>query len=458
MKKNDNKHIDLFKSPFESKVDRVLTPFQEYINSQAASSLLLLLSTVVALLWASIPQFAASYEAFTHLPIGFSVASFTFVKPLHFWVNEFLLSFFFFLVGLEIKREFLVGELRSPQKSLFIIFGAIGGMLIPAAIYLFFNYGTPSQHGWGIPMATDIAFALGILACFRSRLPEGIYTFLAALAIIDDIGAIIVIAIFYTDTLNSGMLLLSFILCAIVALMNYAGVRKFLPYLIVGFIVWVCIALAGIHGTIAGILVAFLVPARPEKGPKQFTSSAKELIEEFEDSSDTTDHILHDADMHKLLERMQVLAEESSTPLQRWESRLERPIALFILPIFALVNAGVTVNFNLLNELLAHPTADGILFGLLIGKPVGVLSFSYASLYFGLGRLPKGVHFYHMLCAAILTGIGFTMSLFITSLTFSAPEDLLFPKAAVLLASLSSAIIGILLLSRIKQTSQSSET
>jgi len=316
-------------------------------------------------------------------------------------------------------------------------------MLVPATIYCLFNLGTQTQLGWGIPMATDTAFALGILSCFKNKLPKGVFTFLAALAIIDDIGAIVVIAVFYTAHLNVGMLCLAFVLLALLILLNYSGFRKPGPYIIIGLLIWAAIEAAGIHGTISGILVAFIIPARPAKGPKQFISRVRTLLNYFEKRKDETVLILGDQKQHAALEEVQEVTQQATTPLQRWESKLELPIALLILPLFALVNAGIPVGFHLIDNVFTHRVSLGIMLGLFLGKPIGVLLFSRIALYCRLGSMPAETNFKQIIGASILTGIGFTMSLFISNLSFSNEHTLLVAKAAILIGSIFSAIVGV---------------
>ena len=431
----------------EKKVSAALTPFQEYINSQATASIFLLICTVTALIWASIPAISHSYTSLVNTSLGFHVAHFLFDKPLQFWVNDILLALFFFFVGLEIKREFLVGELTKPKSALFVVIAAVGGMVVPASIYYLVNTGTVTQFAWGIPMATDTAFALGILSCFRKMIPKGAFTFLAALAIIDDIGAILVIAIFYTKNVDPSLLLIAMFFCGMLFLMNYAGFRKPLPYFLVGILIWTSLEATGIHGTVAGIIVAFLIPARPKKGPKHFIKKTRELLNYFEKRKAINPLVLEDEKQHAVLEKVQEVAKEATTPLQRWESKLELPIALLVLPLFALVNAGITVDINLITDIFKQPVALGIFLGLVFGKPLGVLLFSKIAVTCNWGKLPDNTNFYHILCVSVLTGIGFTMSIFISDLSFSHQAHFLaLSKLSLVISSFVAGIVGIIIL------------
>ena len=441
-KGEDNKHA--YQTSLEHKVKELLTPFHEFINSQVTASIFLFICTVVALIWASIPAISTWYTSFVTVSIGLHISSLMMSRPLRFLVNDGLLTLFFFYIGLEIKREFLIGELTDLKKALFILFSAIGGMLIPASIYFVFNAGTQNQLGWGIPMATDTAFALGILSCFKNRIPRGVFTFLAALAIIDDIGGIIVIAIFYTAHLNIWMLLIASSLAALLILCNYSGFRKPWPYIIVGLLIWLAIEEAGLHGSISGILVAFIIPARPERGPRHFIQRARALLNNFEIRKNKTALILEDKKQHAFLEEVQKVALQATTPLQRWEGKLELPITLFILPLFALVNAGIPINLHLIDSVFTHRVSIGIILGLVIGKPLGVLLFGRIALWLKLGTMPEDTTFKQIAGAAIFTGIGFTMSLFILNLSLYDVNTLLIAKAAILISSVFAGLIGTL--------------
>lgn len=445
----DKKHA--YHSPLEEKIVNVLTPFQEYISNQVTASVLLLISTLLALVFASVPAVSHWYYKFISAPIGLYFSSHVFERSLKFLVNDVLLTLFFFFVGLEIKYEFLVGGLSNRRRAAFVLFAAFGGMLLPALIYFLFNVGTPAQIGWGIPMATDTAFALGILVCFRKKLPKGLFIFLAAIAIVDDIGAIIVVAVFYTPHLDVLMLLFAFICVGVLIVINYAGFRKPYPYLLVGLVMWTFIEAAGIHGTMAGILIAFLIPARPKKGPRQFLKRTKVLLNVFEKQTEKEKRVLEDKKQHAVLEEVQEVAQEATTPLQRWESKLELPVALIVLPLFAFVNIGIPIKWHLLANVFTHPVTLGIFLGLIFGKPLGVLLFSYVALRFRFGLLPENTGFKHLASASMLTGIGFTMSLFIANLSFtSTPDTLIMSKAAILLGSLVAGLAGIACLSFMK--------
>ena len=451
----EDKHA--YHTSIEKRVTAALTPFQEYIKRQATASILLLVCTIAALIWASMPIISPFYHTFINASLGFYISHFEFGESLRFWVNDVLLALFFFFVGLEIKREFLVGELTNRRRALFVLFSALGGMIVPALIYYFINFNSPTQFAWGIPMATDTAFALGILSCFKQKIPKGIFTFLAALAIVDDIGAILVIAIFYTAQLNITRLLLAFLLCGMLWFINYAGFRKPFAYIVIGILIWGALESAGIHGTVSGILVAFLIPARPQKGPKHFIQKTRELLNSFEKCKEKNPFILEDPKQHNVLEEVQQVAQEATTPLQRWESQLELPIVLLVLPLFALVNAGIPINIPLLDQVFMQPVSLGILCGLIIGKPLGVLLFSRIALWCRIAILPEETRFSYIIAVALLTGIGFTMSIFISNLSFGDQNYiLLLSKAAILISSLVAGLLGTILLIILARRNRSS--
>jgi NhaA family Na+:H+ antiporter len=360
------------------------------------------------------------------------------------WINDGLMSLFFFVLGLEIKRELLVGELKGARQSLPMIAAALGGMLVPALIFTAFTAGTPLIHGWGIPMATDTAFAVGVLALLRKHVPAGLTVFLTALAIIDDLGAILVIAVFYTETLNVLLLTVAALLLALLIVLNAAGVRRPGVYFLVGGLVWLAVLGSGIHATVAGVLVALAVPARPKCGPRWFVNQTHELADEFANLEQKSARpLLGEEAQHAVAERVQDTVEKATTPLQRWERYLETPIALLVLPLFALANAGIPFSLQELSRLWSDPLALGIFLGLVLGKGIGITLLTWLSVRLGLGKLSKGVTMRHIAGVGMLGGMGFTMSIFITNLGFSsAPATLVTAKAAILLASLVAGMAG----------------
>lgn len=439
--KNDN-----YQTSLEQKVNNVLSPFQDFIGTQVAASLFLLTCTLLAILWASIPSISSYYTELVSAKLGISLSSFQYVKSLRFWVNDVLLTLFFFFVGLEIKRELLVGELNHSKTRVAVIITSLGGMLVPSLLFYAINHHATSAKGWGIPMATDTAFALGVAACFRSKLSNSAISFLAAVAIIDDIGAILVIAIFYTSTVNVYALLVAIVMLLMLIIFNHAGSRSPLPYVIFGILMWAALEKSGIHGTIAGIVCAMAIPARPKKTSKQFIKHTEQLIDYVKNRKHKTILILEDEKQHQAIEEVQEVAKQATTPLQRWESRLELPIALIVLPLFALFNAGIKIRPQLLDELFKNYLSIGIVLGLVVGKPLGIMLFSRLAQITKLGEFPGKMKFNDLWGLAFLTGIGFTMSIFMATLCFTASHELLLAKCATLVASLVSAVVGLTLI------------
>jgi NhaA family Na+:H+ antiporter len=435
-------------STLEEGFKNVITPFQRFIGDQKTGSALLLLCTVVALVIANSPL-APAYENLIDVRIGFVFGGESYAMSLHHWVNDGLMALFFFVLGLEIKRELLVGELREPARSLPVLAAAAGGMVVPAALFFAINHGTEVMHGWAIPMATDTAFAIGILALLGGRVPPSLTTFLMALAIIDDMGAVLVIALFYTDSISLAHLAAALGLLSGLALANLLGVRRPVIYFVGGGLVWLAMLGSGVHATLAGILVALTVPARPRHDTRSFLYRSRRLIDEFEEieanASETAAPILAEPEKHAVVEQLQDTAAKATTPLQLWERAYEYPVALFVLPLFALVNAGIHVELDALPRLLGDPLAVGIILGLVVGKTAGISVATGAVLALGRGRLPRGMQPRHVVGVGLLGGMGFTMSIFITGLGFGdQPEQLLIAKTGILTASLIAGLGGYL--------------
>lgn len=451
----EKKHA--YHSRLEKKLGSVLTPFEEFSQSQISASIFLLSATIIALVIANVPAWSGYYYKMIHFPVNIVLGRHQVGGDLRFWVNDILLTFFFFLVGLEIKREFIAGELVNRKRAFLILFAAFGGMLFPAIIFTIFNYGLPSAIGWGIPMATDTAFALGILAIFRQKLPKGIFTFMASLAIIDDIGAIIIIVAFYSQQISLTYLLSAFVFLLLLSLGNFAGIRHTIFYLIGGAIIWYCFEYAGIHGVIAGVLVALCIPARPSKGPIAFVNKVKDLLDYFEKRKKKIPKVIADKKQHVIIEEVEETAKKSTTPLQRLETKLDLPVSLFVLPIFALFNAGIMLHYDAIEKSIHSPLTWGVITGLFLGKPIGILLLSFIALKLNLGAMPKKTNFKHLVGASLLGGVGFTMSLVISNLAFINNNDLLeIAKTGILFGSVLSGIIGIIWLAFIKNTNSKS--
>jgi len=434
-------------SALEKGFASVVSPFQDFIHEQKTTSILLLLSTLIALIIANSPL-ADAYQALIETRFGFVLGDKDYSMSLHHWVNDGLMALFFFILGLEMKRELLVGELRDVARAVPVFAAAVGGMLAPAMLFYAINHDGGAAHGWAIPMATDTAFAIGILALLGTRVPPGLTAFLLALAIIDDMGAVLVIALFYSDAISLQHLGSAAILLAALLVMNLLGVRQPMFYFAGGGLVWLSMLGSGIHATLAGILVAMIVPARPKRSTRAFVRRSRELLDEFEaieNEEPETTPVLAEPVKHEVVENLQQTAAQATTPLQQWERALEHPVALFVLPLFALVNAGIAVELSALPALLADSLALGIVLGLVLGKAIGISLPTYALLKLGIGRLPDGVQQGHIIGLALLGGIGFTMSIFIATLGFADhPEQQVIAKTGILTASLIAGACGYL--------------
>lgn len=421
----------------------VLGPMQRFIRQEQTGGILLLAATVVALVLANSPL-AGAYHAVLETEAGVAVGPYELRETVEHWVNDGLMAIFFFLVGLEIKREFLVGELASPRAAALPIIAAFGGAIVPALIYLAINGGGP---GWGVPMATDIAFALGCLALLGDRVPFGLKVFLTAVAIVDDLIAIVVIALFYSGSLNVGALQVGFLVLAVLLLLNVLGFRQMTLYVVLGAVVWLAFLKSGVHATIAGVLVALTVPARFRIDAPTFLARARGLLQQFEQPGDQPSRMLTDAAQHSAVTELEDTCEQVLSPLQRMEHNLHPWVSLLIMPVFALANAGVSLAGGV--DAGGLPVVIGIVLGLTLGKPVGILLATFVALRLGLAELPRSAGWAHILGAGILAGIGFTMSLFIAALAFSDDAMLVSAKIGILIASLLAGAGGVLFLSRL---------
>jgi Na+:H+ antiporter, NhaA family len=433
---------------------RLAAPFARFAALEASSALALLLASVLALLAANSP-WGPAWQAFWQTPIALSVGdAFELSLSLGAWVNDGLMGVFFFVIGLEIKREVLTGELSSLRRALLPVAGALGGMVVPAAIYAAFHAGQPTLRGFGIPMATDIAFAVGALALLGSRVAPGLRVFLLALAIADDLGAVTVIAMFYSEHIHLAALGLAGAGLAACYALNLAGVRSLLVYLVVGAFVWYETHHSGVHATMAGVALGFLTPARPEtEDHETLVARGREALERIgrvlrregaPQERDQGGHARH----HALRELRQV-GREALSPLDFLANELERWVAFAIMPIFALANAGVALDPSVLGDPSARLVGFAVAAGLLLGKPIGILAASFLAVRLGLASLPAGVSWSAVLATGLLAGIGFTVSLFVTALAFEDPVLVAGGKLGTLGASLVAAVAGLALLTRV---------
>lgn len=429
----------------ESRLAPILRPIHAFLSAETAGSVMLVVGTVTALIWANSP-WSEAYDHFWHTKLSIAFGSHVHAMSLAHWVNDGLMVIFFVLVGLEIKREIVVGELASLRRAALPIAAAIGGMLVPAGIYLLFNQGKPGQGGWGIPMATDIAFAAGVMTLAGRGVPLAAKVLLLAIAIVDDLGAVVVIALFYTSKIDQTSLLIAGgFLLALVAL-NVLRVHRPLPYLLLGVGLWVATLFSGIHATIAGVLLAFTIPVSRQLEELPYVQSMRSLLDVFAKEAEKTPERITDLQGHAL-HSMEVASQAVQTPLMRVEHALLRPVTLIIIPIFALANAGVDLR-AVGWESVANPVTLGVFAGLLLGKPVGVLLASLIAVKSGLASMPEGTSLRQIVGIAVLCGIGFTMSLFVGGLAFpTAEEQLLATKIGILAASVVAGGVGALLIS-----------
>lgn len=426
----------------ESLADRLARPFQIFAAHKLSGALLLLAATVVAVAWANSP-WAGFYHHWLQTKLALSVGPFGLNKSLSHWINDGLMGLFFFVVGLEIKRELLAGELANPRKAALPVLAAAGGMAVPALVYFAFNGNGAFARGWGIPMATDIAFALGILAVFP--VPLSLKIFLTALAIVDDIGAIVVVAIFYTDTIAPGSLLVGGLLLGMSIGANVIGVRNPILYFLLGSVIWVAFYKSGVHATLAGVLMAFTIPARTVINARQLHDWTQDLLEQLRNTGLPADRTLLTDRQHHIVHSMEQLTEHATAPLQKLEHMLMPFVTFAILPLFALTNAGVSLEREAL-YLLAEPMSLGIILGLVIGKPLGIWLFAWAGVMLRIAELPRGIGLWHVASVGCLAGIGFTMSLFIATLAFDDAALVEAAKTAVLAGSLLATLAGSLIL------------
>ena len=416
-------------------------PAQRFIHTEVLGGVALLLAAVVALVWANSPLDEAYFDLFA-TQLSIDAGLFHIEDDLHGWINDGLMTFFFFVVGLEIKRELTRGELAGFQKAMLPAAAALGGMVVPALIYIVLNAGGEGERGWGIPMATDIAFALGVLALIGRRIPSQLRVFLLALAIADDIGAITVIAVFYTSDLAIEWLLLSGALLAFIHGMSRAGVRDFGVYLFFGTLTWVAMHESGVHPTIAGVALGLMTPANPYYSTSAFEESMEGLFAKYREAHAREDE---QAAQH-ILGQIEALTEGTESPLERLERRLLPMTSFFVVPLFALANAGVVITSDSVSNAVSSDISQGVAFGLLFGKPLGIFLATWLAVRVGLASLPRSMNWWHVLGVGLLGGIGFTVSLFVNELAFDNEILISNGKMGILAGSLIAAIIGYVML------------
>ena len=427
-------------------IEILLKPFNSFIKAEASGGILLLICTVIAMVWANLP-ISESYFHLWHTKLSFSFSGFELDYSLHHWINDGLMAIFFFVVGLEIKRELLVGELSTAKKASLPVAAALGGMLFPAAIYFILNSGGAGESGWGIPMATDIAFAIGILALLGKNVPITLKVFVTALAIADDIGAVLVIAFFYTSQISYSSLGIAGIFFVLLVIANLLGVRNLLVYVVLGIGLWLAFLFSGIHATVAGVLLAFTIPASSRINTLQFSKRSKNLLDEFDNAGEEGPNVLTNEDRQSAVQELEENCEKIMTPLQRFEHKLTPWVSFFIMPVFALANAGVSLGGEI-GAALTSSVSLGIILGLFVGKQIGIFFFTWLSIKLKISEKPESIKWIQIYGAGILAGIGFTMSLFITNLAFTDEHLINLAKVGILTASLISGIIGFIILKK----------
>lgn len=427
-----------------SPIDALLEPLRAFARHELAGAGLLLAATVVAMVWAN-SSAAHSYHALLEQPVTVELGPIGLTKSLHHLINDGLMSVFFFLVGLEIKRELLVGELSSIRKATLPAVAAVGGMVVPALVYLLVNPEGPTRNGWGIPMATDIAFALGVLAVMGSRVPVGLKIMLTALAIVDDIGAVLVIAVFYTDEIATFSLVAGVVGVGVSMGANLLGVRSSIVYFVIGFVVWLAFLKSGVHATIAALLMAFTIPARTRIDGTMVVAKLESVLAELRRVGPPRDRGLNTPEQQHALDRLEVVREAGSAPLLDLEHAIAGVVRFLILPVFALANAGVSLA-GVGPAALGEGVALGVALGLVLGKPVGIFAASWLAVRLRVADLPQGVRWPQVLGIGLLGGIGFTMALFVAGLAFPDPSQLDAAKLGILTASVAAGVGGLLVL------------
>jgi NhaA family Na+:H+ antiporter len=423
----------------KSPIEVITSPFLRFARMEAAGGILLMASTVIAVVWAN-SAWAGSYRAVWDAPVDFAFGPFSLTESAREWINDGLMSIFFFLVGLEIKREVLIGELSSVKQAMFPLVAALGGTILPALIFTAVNHGSVAERGWGIPMATDIAFALGVLALLGNRVPLALKVFVTALAIVDDIFAVLVIAVFYNTRLHQLNLVLGACSLGLAMAANRMGVRKPIVYAAIGVVAWAAIFKSGVHATIAGVLFAFTIPARTYLDRARFLKSSRRILDRFEAADAGS------SDEHAAVETLEENCELVQSPLHRIERLLQPWVSFLIMPLFALANAGVPVLGNFA-AVATQRISIGVFLGLFVGKPLGVWLFAWLSVKSKLALGPTGVSWRKLFGASWLCGIGFTMSLFIATLAFGPGALLDIAKIATMAASVAAGVAGSVVLS-----------
>jgi len=426
-------------------IERLLSPFQRFFRTEASSGMVLLACAAIALIWAN-SVWGQGYYDFWHTYLKASFGGYELKMSLAHFVNDGLMVIFFFVVGLEIKREIIAGELASPRKAALPIVAAVGGLALPAVVYLVFNATGEGADGWAIPAATDIAFAVGVMALLGKRAPVSLKVFLTALAIVDDIGAVIIIALFYSEGLSLTLLLIANGIIVLSIIANILGIRRAMVYAMFGIVLWLLLLQSGVHATVGGVILAMTIPARTRITGDELMTNLQDTLDMLRGRPHATDDAVHSHEAHAALPRVEIASQLAQTPLHRFERALVPWTAFVIMPVFALANAGVTISGDI-GEALVHPVTLGVALGLMLGKSVGITLFAWLAVRLGLAQLPQGIGWRHVYGTAWIGGIGFTMSLFIANLAFIGEDQLLEQaKIGILGGSFIAGLTGFLLL------------
>lgn len=432
----------------------VISPFEKFLKIESLSGLLLFGATLLALIWAN-SSYGNLYHEIWNYTLEFKIQNFQLSKPLILWINDGLMAIFFFLIGLEIKREILVGEINTLKKASLPIFAAFGGIIIPVTLFIVLNQNPETLKGWGIPMATDIAFSLAILQLLGKRVPLSLKIFLTAFAIVDDLGAVLTIAIFYSETIEWALIGYSLLPFAFLILLSYKDVfNKFLVFTL-SCIIWLLFLKSGIHPTVAGVLIAFTIPINQKINFKSYSKKLKSISNEICSSNEDSNSILS-KDQIYLIDDLQDWTEKVQSPLQHLEHTIHSWVAYLIIPIFALANAGIVFGGT---ENIDYALSSSIAMSLIFGKSIGITLFCFLGVKLGLADLPEDINFKQIIGVSFLAGIGFTMSIFVSSLAFQGNAALIdASKIGIIMGSLISGIVGFIILRIYSNTSKKTNT
>ncbi len=436
------KKIALLITPLEEKFHKISLVITQFFRSQSTAFIILVINVVLAIVLFN-SQWRYLYEGLLYLPIRVQVGHFVYADTLVNWVNDILMVLFFFLIGLELKREVLVGELRNPKMRNFAILTSLGGIIFPALIYYVLNYHGDFAYGWGIPMSTDTPFSIGLLALLGNRVPRQLLILLIAISIFDDMATVMVLIATGADKLTLASLGHLMLPIGLLIFINILGVRSSLPYFLLGIVLWILLKAAGLHATsLAGLLVAFSVPARPQYEQRLFTKIANGLIRKLKQCRGNEKLVLEDEEQHHLIENLHHVSLRSTTPLQHWKGMINTPVGILIIPLFGLLNAGVTIDAVSMYELISHPISLSIAFGLIGGKFLGIVSMAWLALKLKLGALPSDVEFKHIIGLGLVCGIGFSMAIFIAGIAFGeGSHELMVAKLSIITTSMLSIIL-----------------